>query len=217
MLKLKNEKQKGMTFIEILIWSLIVLVVIFGFISYVSAEANSNTITRFSQDAINTDQKIKKNTMEFVSFFDSEEDFSSVFKDKFMINSLKCDLHNYECAFNKNTGDEKENIMRTDISVKLNNNKDNRELIISQDVSSFNSEGFSIIKDKKNGDFNFYNNVYESVVKTEHNENIKVKYFFVDGETKTEIKIEECRNNKNCVFISEYTQKNNISQIKHRG
>ena len=140
-------------------------------------------------------------------YFDSEEDFSSVFKDKFMINSLKCDLHNYECAFNKNTGDEKENIMRTDISVKLNNNKDNRELIISQDVSSFNSEGFSIIKDKKNGDFNFYNNVYESVVKTEHNENIKVKYFFVDGETKTEIKIEECRNNKNCVFISEYTQK----------
>lgn len=203
---MKTKNTQGLTFIEVSILLVIFAAAIAGSFMLRTSMNNADNTKRFISDSVNTDRKIKEINMKFNDVIKSEKDISKIFKDKFMINSLKCNTTLTECSFNKNTGTEEYSLLSSYISVQIEKNK----IIMFQKVSSFNGYSGTLLRnsDKTFTNYYFYTSAYDNYLKTEYESKVRAVYYLADEtDTGKEISKEECRKNENCILVAKYTQK----------
>ncbi len=203
---MKTKNIQGLTFIESSITLMIIAALITSSFALMTSMNNDANAKRFINDSVNTDRKIKEIDMNFNDVIKSEKDISKIFKDKFMINSIKCNTTFTECFFNKNTGTEEYSLLSSYISVQIENNK----IIMLQKVSSFNgySDTFLSNNEKLFTNYYFYTSAYDNYLKTEYDSKVRAVYYLADeNNTGKEISKKECRKNKKCILVAKYTQK----------
>lgn len=200
---MKTKNIQGLTFIESLIMLMIIAALIAASFALRASMNDDDNAKRFINDSVNTDRKIKEIDMNFNDVIKSEKDIYKIFKDKFMINSLKCNTTFTECSFNKNTGTEEYSLFSSYISVQIEKNK----IIMLQKVSSFNGY-FDTFSQKTYTNYYIYTSAYDNYLKTEYESKVRVVYYLADEtDTDKEISKKECRKNEKCILVAKYTQK----------
>lgn len=189
------KKKDGLTFYETLVIFLIIVSITFLSILFRQSIGRYNHFVVFINDGIKVDEKIKNITSNYSDFFKSEHAFSTLFKDHYMINNLKCDFKVNQCSFNKNDGkDEINSDMSANITVSLQEINNNEVLTVLQEFKKF---------DKLS-----YEKIYKGYAETKNSNNISTQYYFTSKDNvEKQIDIKNCYKIDNCVFVSKYSQK----------
>lgn len=174
----------------------------------------------YKEDNSLVDKNIK-NLSNLKDIFNTNETFSSIFKTKYKLNNLNCDLETKECSFNKNSGGDLNSVLSSDFKINLVDTDQENVLTVVQNIHLYNGKEYifsdnelrnAAYKEKIEPEerYKLYEYINQSSFKNDSLKNIKTEYYLSD-ESNIYKHIDEfqCQNIKNCVFVMVYTQKSN--------